>query len=243
MNRPLASEDGLRAVLPPAPGTAYTARRIGMTTPLDIGFIGLGVMGAPMATPPGARRPPAAAARCRPGAWPRRWRTRWAARHGRCDTPAALAEGCDIVITMLPNGQVVQQVALGEQGLLAGLKRRCAAARHLVGRALADAPDRGRAGRATAWPWSTRRCPARNGAPQEAKLVFMVGGSDSRPGARAPAARLHGPRGAPRRRARRGPCDEVHQQPDHRDDLQRHHGRPGARQALWAWTRRRWSRC
>ena len=36
------------------------------------------------------------------------------------DTPAALAEGCDIVITMLPNGQVVQQVALGEQGLLHG---------------------------------------------------------------------------------------------------------------------------
>ena len=91
------------------------------------------------------------------------------------DTPAAVAPRSDIVITMLPNGQVVQQVALGEQGLVQGLKpgallldtssaepwltRQTAAALAERGVAMVDAPVSG----------------AQWGA-QEANLVFMVGG-------------------------------------------------------------------
>jgi 3-hydroxyisobutyrate dehydrogenase-like beta-hydroxyacid dehydrogenase len=92
------------------------------------------------------------------------------------DSPAALAPHCDIVITMLPNGQVVQQVALGAQGLLHGLKpgallldtssaepwltRATAAALAARGLAMVDAPVSG----------------AQWGA-EAAELVFMVGGS------------------------------------------------------------------
>jgi 3-hydroxyisobutyrate dehydrogenase-like beta-hydroxyacid dehydrogenase len=92
------------------------------------------------------------------------------------DTPAALAAGCDVVVTMLPNGQVVQQVALGDQGLLRGLKpgallldtsssepwltRQTAAALAGRGVAMVDAPVSG----------------AQWGA-EAAELVFMVGGS------------------------------------------------------------------
>ena len=91
------------------------------------------------------------------------------------DTPAALAPRCDVVVTMLPNGQVVQQVVLGDQGLLQGLKpgallldtssaepwltQRTAAALAARGVAMVDAPVSG----------------AQWGA-QEASLVFMVGG-------------------------------------------------------------------
>ena len=107
---------------------------------------------------------------------------------------------------------------------------RCAAARHLVVGTLVDAADRRVAGCA--------RC--RHGrCAGVGRAVGRAGGRAGvhgrrrrgRPGARAAAAGLHGPGGASRGRARRGPCDEVHQQPDHVDDLQRHHGRPGAGQA------------
>ena len=127
--------------------------------------------------------------------WPRALAARLGGAARSADTPAALAEGCDIVITMLPNGQVVQQVALGEQGLLQGLKpgallldtssaepwltRQTAAALAERGVAMVDAPVSG----------------AQWGA-QEANLVFMVGGDAADRGARAPAARADGPRGA-----------------------------------------------
>lgn len=86
---------------------------------LDIGFIGLGVMGAPMATHlarAGHRLTlldidTAAATRLAGtlGA---------AARVAR--TPREVAQASDVVVTMLPNGQVVQQVALGDEGLVHG---------------------------------------------------------------------------------------------------------------------------
>ncbi len=141
---------------------------------LDIGFVGLGVMGEPMATHlarAGHRlrlhdADPAVASRVARSL---------GAEARAADTPAALAEGCDVVITMLPNGQVVQQVALDGQGLLHGLKpgallldtsssepwltRQTADALAERGVAMVDAPVSG----------------AQWGA-QEAKLVFMVGG-------------------------------------------------------------------
>jgi 3-hydroxyisobutyrate dehydrogenase len=91
-------------------------------------------------------------------------------------TPREVAERSDVVITMLPNGGVVQAVVLGEHGLAAGFKPGALlldtsssepwitqeTARHLAGRgvAMVDAPVSG----------------AQWGA-QKAELVFMVGGA------------------------------------------------------------------
>jgi 3-hydroxyisobutyrate dehydrogenase len=141
---------------------------------LDIGFIGLGVMGAPMATHLARAGHRLTLHDADPAVAPALARGLGDAAQA-ADTPAALAAACDIVVTMLPNGQVVQQVALGEQGLLQGLKpgallldtssaepwltRQTAAALAVRGVAMVDAPVSG----------------AQWGA-QEANLVFMVGG-------------------------------------------------------------------
>ncbi len=141
---------------------------------LDIGFIGLGVMGAPMATHL-ARAGHRLALHDADPAVARALACTLGGAAQALDSPAALAPRCDIVITMLPNGQVVQQVVLGERGLLQGLKQgallldsssaepwltqRTAAALAARGVAMVDAPVSG----------------AQWGA-QEAKLVFMVGG-------------------------------------------------------------------
>ncbi|MCP5287032.1 MAG: NAD(P)-dependent oxidoreductase [Burkholderiaceae bacterium] len=142
---------------------------------MDIGFIGLGVMGAPMATHlanAGHRLTlldaNTAAARD------------LAATIGgtAVATPAEVAAASEVVITMLPNGEVVQQVALGDQGLIHGLRdgaivldtssaepwltQQTAAAIAAKGATMVDAPVSG-----AAW-----------GA-QAAELVFMVGGSDA----------------------------------------------------------------
>lgn len=146
-----------------------------MQQAMNIGFVGLGIMGAPMATH-----------LARAGHRLRLLDTNAAAARTlaqtlgdealACDTPAALAAACDVVITMLPNGQVVQQVALGEHGLLQGAKagtllldtsssepwltRQTAAALAARGVTMVDAPVSG----------------AQWGA-EAAELVFMVGGS------------------------------------------------------------------
>jgi 3-hydroxyisobutyrate dehydrogenase-like beta-hydroxyacid dehydrogenase len=142
---------------------------------MDIGFIGLGVMGAPMAThlaKAGHRLTlldlDTAAARD------------LAATIGgqAVATPAAVAAASEVVITMLPNGQVVQQVALGTDGLVHGVR---------AGALLLDT--------SSAEPWLTEQTAARLAAhgasmvdapvsgaawgAQAAELVFMVGGSDA----------------------------------------------------------------
>jgi len=142
-------------------------------TPLDIGFIGLGVMGAPMAghlARAGHRLTllDAHAETAR----------QLAATLGATAvaTPAEVATRSRIVITMLPDGQVVQQVALGEQGLLQGLQpgtllldtssaepwltQATATALAARGATMVDAPVSGAA-------WGAA----------EANLVFMVGGA------------------------------------------------------------------
>ena len=139
---------------------------------LAIGFIGLGVMGAPMAghlaraghslTLLDANADTARDLAATLGA-------------KAAVTPAEVAARSDIVITMLPNGSVVQQVALGEQGLLQGLRpgallldtsssepwltQATGAALAAVGVTMVDAPVSGAA-------WGAA----------EANLVFMVGG-------------------------------------------------------------------
>jgi len=141
---------------------------------LDIGFIGLGVMGAPMARHL-ARAGHRLTLHDADAALARGLASELGSAAHALDTPAALAEGCDVVITMLPNGQVVQQVTLGEQGLVHGLKpgtllldtssaepwltQATAAALAERGVAMVDAPVSG----------------AQWGA-QQANLVFMVGG-------------------------------------------------------------------
>lgn len=139
-----------------------------------LGFIGLGVMGAPMAghlaraghaltlLDADAARTAAVVADT-PGAVP-------------ASTPREVAARSDIVITMLPNGQVVREVTLGENGLQAGfapgallldtsssepwITRETAAALAAIGVDMVDAPVSG----------------AQWGA-QAAELVFMVGGA------------------------------------------------------------------
>ena len=136
-----------------------------------VGFVGLGVMGAPMATH-------LAKAGCAltlydidPGAM------RALVGVGTIATkPAEVAEHSDIVITMLPDGKVVQEVTLGDDGLIHGFKpgallvdtsssepwltRETGAALRTRGVAMLDAPVSG----------------AQWGA-QAAELVFMAGGA------------------------------------------------------------------
>jgi 3-hydroxyisobutyrate dehydrogenase len=140
-----------------------------------IGFVGLGVMGAPMAGHLARAGHRLTLLDADPALAPR-----LAAQFGGAcravDTPAAVAAASDIVITMLPNGSVVQQVALGEQGLIAGLRpgallldtssaepwltQATAQALAAKGATVVDAPVSGAA-------WGAA----------EANLVFMVGGS------------------------------------------------------------------
>lgn len=140
---------------------------------MDIGFIGLGVMGAPMAghlARAGHRLTVLDADRARTA--------QVAAEIGAqaAATPAEVARASEVIVTMLPNGEVVQQVVLGDQGLLQGVRpgallldtssaepwltERTAAALAERGATMVDAPVSGAA-------WGAA----------DATLVFMVGGS------------------------------------------------------------------
>jgi 2-hydroxy-3-oxopropionate reductase len=89
-----------------------------MTTSLNLGFIGLGIMGTPMcrhlldaghavAVHTRSRVPDAVASA---GATP-------------CPTPRTVAERADIVFLMLPDTPDVEQVLFGDQGVAQGLSR------------------------------------------------------------------------------------------------------------------------
>lgn len=142
---------------------------------LSIGFIGLGVMGSPMAGHLARAGHRMTLLDANP-ATAQQLADSLGGEATAAATPAEVAARSDVIITMLPNGSVVQQVALGEQGLLQGL-RPCAllldtssaepwltqaTAAALAGRGatMVDAPVSGAA-------WGAA----------EAKLVFMVGGS------------------------------------------------------------------
>jgi 3-hydroxyisobutyrate dehydrogenase len=140
-----------------------------------VGFIGLGVMGYPMAGHLAAAgleltcfdTDPAMRDRMRE-AWP---------KAGVTDDVAAVGAGCDVVITMLPDGERVRQVALDTGGLIDSMA---------AGSILLDC--------SSAQPWltlATARELAAHGvrmvdAPvsgaqwgaEAAELVFMVGGAD-----------------------------------------------------------------
>lgn len=142
---------------------------------MDIGFIGLGVMGAPMAT-----HLARAGHRLTLLDLDTAATQRLAADIGGqvAATPREVAQSSEVVITMLPNGEVVQQVALGADGIVHGLR---------PGALLLDT--------SSCQPWLTEQTGAalreRGGtmvdAPVsgaqwgavDAKLVFMVGGDAS----------------------------------------------------------------
>jgi len=140
---------------------------------MKIGFIGLGVMGTPM-----ARHLAKAGHRLTlldlDDALTRALASDLGATAAA--TPADVARASDVIITMLPDGRVVQQVVLGEQGVLQGVQ---------AGALLLDT--------SSAEPWlteATGAALAERGAGMvdapvsgaawgaaEATLVFMVGGA------------------------------------------------------------------
>lgn len=142
--------------------------------PTRVGFVGTGVMGAPMASH--LHR-----AGCRvtlhdlDADAARRLAAKLGGEAAAVDTPRAVAEASDVVITMLPNGNVVQEVVFGPDGLAAGFR---------PGALLLDT--------SSAEPWLTQDTAKRlavqdvamldapvSGAQwgaEAAELVFMVGG-------------------------------------------------------------------
>jgi 3-hydroxyisobutyrate dehydrogenase-like beta-hydroxyacid dehydrogenase len=136
-----------------------------------VGFVGLGVMGAPMATHLSKAGYALTLYDIDEEAL-----HRLAGAGAIASSLTEVAERSDIVVTMLPNGEVVQQVALGENGLLQGFKpgallldtsssepwitQKTGLALRERGVSMVDAPVSG----------------AQWGA-QSAELVFMVGGA------------------------------------------------------------------
>lgn len=160
-------------------------------TPLNIGFIGLGVMGSPMATHLANAGHRLTLNDTNADVAQQLARTLGGEARAVA-TPREVAERSDIVITMLPNGEVVQQVALAADGLLAGFK---------PGSLLLDT--------SSSQPWLTKETAARlaergvamvdapvSGAQwgaQQANLVFMVGGADADVERARPVLSLMGP--------------------------------------------------
>ena len=153
-----------------------SAKSVHPSTPLTIGFVGLGVMGVPMARHLGQAGHRVQGFDVAPVAL-----ERLQAAHGSatlCSSARQAAHGADVVFTMLPNGRVVRDTVLAADGIAAGLRagavlvdtsssepwltRETAAALAARGASMVDAPVSG----------------AQWGA-EAADLVFMVGGADA----------------------------------------------------------------
>jgi 3-hydroxyisobutyrate dehydrogenase-like beta-hydroxyacid dehydrogenase len=82
-----------------------------------IGFLGLGIMGSRMAANVAAGGYPLTVWTHTPGK-----AERWAAEHGAraAATPAEVAAGSEIVVSMVVDGEQVAEVLTGEQGVLSG---------------------------------------------------------------------------------------------------------------------------
>lgn len=142
---------------------------------MSVGFVGVGVMGAPMASHLHKAGYRVTVQDLDAGAAKQLAKT-LGGEAISADTPREVAERSDIVITMLPNGDVVRKVTFAEHGLAAGFKK---------GALLLDT--------SSSEPWLTQqtakdlaeRGVAMVDAPvsgaqwgaQEAQLVFMAGGA------------------------------------------------------------------
>jgi 3-hydroxyisobutyrate dehydrogenase-like beta-hydroxyacid dehydrogenase len=85
---------------------------------VNVGFVGLGIMGQGIV-------PRLQAAGHKVTGWNRskdKAKALIAAGMAWADTPRAVAEACDVVLTMVTDGEAVRSVALGENGIIAGLK-------------------------------------------------------------------------------------------------------------------------
>ena len=145
-----------------------------MSAALTVGFIGLGVMGVPMACHLGEAGHRVQGFDVAPAALQRLRAAHPAARP--CGSAREAASGADVVFTMLPNGRVVHDVVLAADGVAAGLSagallvdtsssepwltRETASALAARGASMIDAPVSG----------------AQWGA-EAGELVFMVGGA------------------------------------------------------------------
>lgn len=145
--------------------------------PIDVGFVGLGIMGVPMATHL-HRAGHRLTLHDIDVARAERLAAELGGEAAAVASPADVAARSEIVVTMLPNGQVVDEVAFGENGLAAGFRR---------GSLLLDT--------SSSEPWLTEqtgrklaeRGVAMVDAPVsgaqwgalEANLVFMVGGASA----------------------------------------------------------------
>lgn len=143
--------------------------------PLSLGFIGLGVMGAPMAGHLAAAGHHLTLLDA-DATVARQVADRLGAGARVAATPAEVAAHSDIIVTMLPHGGVVQQVALGEAGLVHGLRPGallldCSSAEPWLTQATAAALA-GRGARMVDAPVSGAAWGA-----AEANLVFMAGGA------------------------------------------------------------------
>ncbi|MFL6807164.1 MAG: NAD(P)-binding domain-containing protein, partial [Xanthobacteraceae bacterium] len=86
---------------------------------MNIGFVGLGVMGQEIV-------PRLQAAGHKVTGWNRsrdKAASLIAAGMGWAETPRAVAEVSDVVLSIVTDGNAVRSVALGQDGIIAGLKR------------------------------------------------------------------------------------------------------------------------
>jgi 2-hydroxy-3-oxopropionate reductase len=140
-----------------------------------VGFIGLGIMGRPMAVNVArAGYPMAVHNRTRAKA------EEFAAEAGAeaLDSPRAVAERADVVITMLPDSPDVEQVYLGENGVIAGAR----AGQLLIDMSsIAPAVARAVAGTAAGAGAEMLDAPVSGGdvGAREGTLSIMVGGPDA----------------------------------------------------------------
>ncbi|MDH5539769.1 MAG: NAD(P)-dependent oxidoreductase [Rhizobacter sp.] len=144
---------------------------------MKIGFIGLGVMGAPMATHLAHAGHTLSLFDAHADA-ARGLADGLGGGAQAVDSARAVGAASDVVITMLPNGKVVQQVVLGEHGLVHGL----APGALLLDTSSAEPWVTEQTGKSLAEKGVTMVDAPVSGAQwgaQEAKLVFMVGGADA----------------------------------------------------------------
>ena len=84
---------------------------------LKVGFIGLGIMGKPMSKTSSKQDTPVVSDHNSQAV-----AEVMAAGAETATTAKAIAEQCDVIITMLPNSPHVKEVALGENGIIDGAK-------------------------------------------------------------------------------------------------------------------------
>ena len=176
----------------------------------SIGFIGLGIMGAPMAANLArAGYPLVVHNRSRSKV------EQFVAEHKRAEaaaTPKEVAERTDVVVTMLPDSPDVEQVYLGEDSVIAGAR----AGQLLIDMSsIAPSVARAVASAASEVGASALDAPVSGGdvGAREGTLSIMVGGAVGRLRAGAAAARRDGQDDRARRRGRGG-TDRQGVQPD-----------------------------